>query len=105
MDKESLIARINEIGTCEDDVRRRELLTELQEEAEKDYDERSSLITDNETLVKDNEKLRTANMKLFLKIGEPKTPEEIAKAKGEEIPPSEEKMDFKDLFDEKGNLK
>lgn len=104
MDKESLISRITEIGTCEDEATRRELLSQLQEEAVKDYDEHSSLRTANEELSKANEDLRSANMKLFLRMGEHKSPEEIAKSKGAEIPP-EDKKDFKDLFDEKGNLK
>lgn len=105
MDKESLITRITEIGTCEDEATRRELLATLQDDVCKDYDEHSSLKETNEQLTKDNEDLRSANMKLFLRMGEHKTAEELAKAKGAEIPPEEPKKDFKDLFDEKGNLK
>lgn len=103
MDKESLISKITEIGTCEDEAHRRELLTALQEDVCKDYDEHETLREANEGLKADNESLRSANMKLFLRMGEKKSPEEVARAKGEEIPP--EKKDFKDLFDEKGNIK
>jgi sorbitol-specific phosphotransferase system component IIA len=103
MDKESLKARITEIGTCEDEAQRRELLTALGEDVSKELEEYSVVKKSNEDLTKDNEDLRSANMKLFLRLGEHKTPEEIAKSKGEETP--EEKKDFKDLFDEKGNIK
>ncbi len=103
MDKESLRSRISEIGTCEDEAQRRELLTQLQEEAEKDYDEHETLRTANADLTKANEDLRSANMKLFLRMGEHKTPEEIARSKGADTP--EEKLEFKNLFDEKGNIK
>jgi regulator of replication initiation timing len=105
MDKETLISRITEIGTCEDEAQRRELLTAFQEEACNDYDEHETLRTANAELTQANEDLRSANMKLFLRMGEHKSQEEIAKSKGAEIPPTEEKKDFKDLFDEKGNLK
>lgn len=104
MDKECLRSRIAEIGTCEDEAQRRELLTQLEEEASKDYDEFSSIKDRNEELIKNNEDLRSANMKLFLRMGSPKTPEEVAREKGEEFQP-EDKKEFKDLFDEKGNLK
>lgn len=103
MDKESLISKITEIGTCEDETARRELLTALQEDVCKDYDELSATKQANENLTKDNETLRSANMKLFLRMGEHKTPGELAKSKGLDEP--ETKKEFKDLFDEKGNLK
>lgn len=103
MDKETLNNRISEIGTCEDEAERRELLTALGEDMSKELEEFSSVKKTNEDLTKANEDLRSANMKLFLRLGEHKTPEDIAKAKGED--PHEEKKDFKDLFDEKGNLK
>jgi sorbitol-specific phosphotransferase system component IIA len=103
MDKESVISKITEIGTCEDEVRRRELLASFQDDVCKDYDEHASLKESNEELSKDNEKLRSANMKLFLRVGESKSPEDIAKQKGIDVP--EEKLEFKDLFNEKGDLK
>lgn len=103
MDKELMISRITEIGTCEDDVQRRELLTALQEDVSKDYDELVTLRESEQKLTQDNEALRSANMKLFLRVGGQKTPEEIAREKGFDEP--EKKKEFKDLFDEKGNLK
>lgn len=73
MDKQELSQKITEIGSCEDDVTRRDLLTSLLEACESDYDTLSQLKTDNETLKNDNETLRSANMKLFLKVSEQKT--------------------------------
>lgn len=103
MDKESIISKITEIGTCEDEATRRELLTAFQEDVCKDYEEHASIKATNEQLTSDNEALRNANMKLFLRVGEKKSADEIAKNKGFEEP--EKKLEFKDLFDEKGNIK
>ena len=103
MDKEILINKITEIGTCNDDAIRRELLATFQEDLCKDYDEHTSIREANVQLTSDNEALRSANMKLFLRVGEQKSAEEIAKEKGFEEP--DKKLEFKDLFDEKGNIK
>ena len=93
---------ISEIGTCDDESTRRELLTALQDDVCKDYDDYSALKTTNENLSADNETLRSANMKLFLKVGESKHGNQTDKDL-EEKP--ETKLEFKDLFDEKGNIK
>ena len=55
MDKDTLISRITEIGTCEDEAHRRELLTQLQDEASADYDRMTELETSNSNLTNDNE--------------------------------------------------
>ena len=52
------------------------------------------------------EKLRSANMQLFLRVGENKTPGQINEDKTgvkDEVPP--EPRRFENLFDEKGGLK
>lgn len=103
MDKELINTRITEIGTCEDEATRRELLATFQEDLIKDYDEHDTIKASNEQLTKDNESLRSANMKLFLRVGEQKSEADIAKSKGADVP--EEKLEFKNLFDEKGNIK
>lgn len=100
MDKEQFLSKITEIGACEDDVARRELLAQLQEDAGKDYDEMASLRQTNETLSTDNETLRSANMKLFLRVGEQRTQE-----KNPELEKDKEKREFKNLFNEKGGIK
>lgn len=97
MDKETFLTRITEIGTCEDDVRRRELLSDLQNESTSIFDRNSELEGNNQKLTKDNEKLREANMKLFLQIGDHKTPEA-------DVEEPKTKREFKDLFNEKGML-
>lgn len=99
MDKVELNNRIQAIGQCEDDSQRLELLAQLQENIETDYERLTDLETQNSQLSSDNEDLRTANMKLFLRIGEQKAP---AKEPFEDDKP---KREFKNLFNEKGSIK
>lgn len=99
MDKVELNNRIQEIGQCEDASQRLELLTRLQEDIEPDYERLTDLETQNSQLSTDNEDLRSANMKLFLRIGEQKAP---AKEPFEDDKP---KREFKNLFNEKGSIK
>lgn len=102
MEKQEFLNRITEIGSCEDDVTRRELLTQLSEDASKDYDNLSTLTETNQTLMNDNETLRSANMKLFLRVGESKEHDE----KQKEAPRKEsEKRSYDNLFNEKGEIK
>lgn len=70
MDKESFLERIKEIGTCEDDIKRRDILTEVSTQIEKLFDESETLRSSNEKYAQDNETLREANMKLFLKAND-----------------------------------
>ncbi len=100
MDKVTFQNRISAIGTCEDEATRRELLTQLQEDVNGDYDRLTELETANSQLTSDNESLRSANMKLFLRIGDHKAPE---KDTLEDAP--KEKLEFKNLFNEKGGIK
>lgn len=100
MDKVTFQSRISEIGTCEDEATRRELLTQLQEEVNGDYDRLTELETTNSQLTSDNESLRSANMKLFLRVGDHKA----GKSDSFEDEPKE-KREFKNLFNEKGGIK
>lgn len=105
MEKQEFLDLMNNIGTCEDEVQRRELIASAIEGASADYDSLAELTTKNENLTSDNEKLRDANMKLFLRVGESKQSDEMKKdttgIDNKEI----QKKDFKDLFDEKGGIK
>ena len=105
MEKKDFLDRITEIGKCEDDVQRRELLSQLSEEASKDYDNLVSLTETNANLTKDNETLRDANMKLFLRVGEAKDPTTVIKNNTGVTDPPKEKRKFDDLFNEKGAIK
>lgn len=106
MSKEEFLQMIKDIGTCESDPERRELLTQLGEVAGKVYDDFTAETEKRAKLETDNETLRDANMKLFLRVGAEKTDKErkddIAGLKKEE---EKEKKNFDDLFDEKGGLK
>lgn len=105
MNKQDFLDRLKSIGTTEDDVERRTMLSELTDEVNRVYDENSSLVESNKSYQEDNEKLRSANMQLFLRVGDNKTPQEQQQddtgIKEEEIKPRK----FQDLFDEKGMIK
>lgn len=96
--KEEFQARITEIGTCEDEAERRELLAKLSEDGSGIYDDYTTAETARATAAADNEKLREANMKLFLRVGDHKEPETPAK----ETTPD---LKYENLFNEKGELK
>lgn len=101
MNKTDFISRIQAIGTCEDDAQRRTLLSDLQTECETDYDMLENLVTENTQLKTDKEDLQRANMKLFLKTTETKTPEEKPGEEGSDT----ESLTYENLFNEKGDLK
>ena len=103
MNREEILRKLQEIGTIEDDVKRRELLTEVTDEVSTVYDTANHLTEDLETNKKEIEKLREANMKLFLKVGEVKSPEERMKDEG--LEKEREPRKFESLFDEKGMIK
>lgn len=100
MTRDEFMQQITAIGTCEDDVQRRSLLADLQTEASSLYDSNEELTNTNQTLTQDNENLRSANMKMFLKLGKPD--EDDKNKPGENKP---EKRSFENLFDEKGGIK
>lgn len=77
MNKEELLSSITEIGTCEDENKRRSLLTSLTENVTKVFDEVDLLKEGSknlqDSLNKKDEELATAqkyNMDLFLKLEE-----------------------------------
>lgn len=105
MDKESIIEKLKEIGTVEDDAQRRDLLSELSEEIDSVFTNYSNMVEEDTKLKEENEKLTEYNRKLFMRVGDyNKTPEQVEKdTTGEE--PEREPRKFENLFDEKGNLK
>lgn len=103
LSKDEFMAKIQEIGTCEDDVQRKTLLTELSTGVTNIFDENDTLSKSNKQYEQDNEILRKANNKLWLETtGNPNGKKE----EEEETDPEEkeEKLEFKDLFNEKGEL-
>lgn len=106
MDKQSFLDKLKSVGTSEDEVERRTILSELTDEVSRVYDENISLNESNKNYIDDNEKLRSANMQLFLRIGDNKTPEEVTKdLTGVKEEPTPEPRKFESLFDDKGGLK
>lgn len=102
MDKTEFQTLIKKIGSCEDEAERRELLVSLDEQTAPIFDSVDTLTTQNASLNQDNEALRSANMKLFLRVGS-RTEEDARKEEHQDNPP--ERLKFEDLFNEKGGLK
>ena len=106
MDKDTFLSKIQEIGTCEDEVQRRTMLAELSTEATNLYETNETLTSTNDNLTKDMESLRQANLDLFKMIPNTKTESEQLKDQTGLEPVKEEKiLRFEDLFDEKGEIK
>ena len=68
MDKETILSKITEIGTCEDEATRRTLLTELGEDVENVFNNVDTLTQQNSELTTANNTLRDANTALFLRV-------------------------------------
>lgn len=106
MDKQGFLDKLKAIGTSEDEVERRTMISELTDEVSRVYDENSTLTESNKSYLEDNEKLRSANMQLFLRVGENKTTEQINEDKtGVKDGPTPEPRKFENLFNDKGGLK
>lgn len=101
MTREEYQDLIKQIGQCEDDAQRRELLVSLEESTTPLFDDVETLTQQNQNLTEDNESLRSANMKLFLRVGG-RTRDDIREDEHNE---NTEKLKFEDLFNEKGGLK
>ena len=100
MDKQAFLDQITEIGKLEDAAQMRTMLASLGDDVAAVFDENADLTVRNQTYAQDNENLRSANMKLFLQVGEQRQPEPPAPE-----PPKPQRMSFNDLFDERGNIK
>lgn len=113
MDKNKFLETITQIGTIEDDVERRTLLTNLSDEVSKVFDDKESLdkmISSLQDEVKTtNEKLTKAqaeNYNLFKRIGTQKTGAEINSSSTGVKDEPKTKRSFDDLFkDEEGGDK
>lgn len=90
--------RIQAIGTCEDDTERRTLLADLSTDGGETFTHFATVETERDSARDDNEKLRAANMKLFLKVGEPGKTDP-------DKPEDTKKRRFEDLFNDKGGIK
>lgn len=99
MEKSVFTERLQAIGTETDEAQRRELIAQLIEDGEKDYDDHAAAVAARDQALTENEQLRAANMKLFLRVGEKKEPE----VNPNPNPP--EKRSFSNLFNEKGGIK
>lgn len=112
MEKDKILAKITEIGTSEDDVKRRDLLSELSDDIVNVFDTLDTSNTTienlNDEIAKNKEamdKLRESNMSLFLRVEASKSEQEMKKDITGITEPVSQIRKFEDLFDEKGGLK
>ena len=94
----SLIAGLR--NQTEDEEARQNLITQISDEVTGVYTSLETSNSANKELATANEQLRSANMKLFQKIGA--EPEVKPTDKGDEEPPK--KRSFNDLFNDKGEF-
>lgn len=99
MNKQEFMDKITEIGQLEDAAQMRTMLAGLTDDVSAVFDENENLTQANQTYAQDNESLRSANMQLFLQVGEQRKPDEPTPE-----PPKPQRMSFNDLFDDKGNI-
>lgn len=105
MEKQDFLNSITEIGTCDDEIKRRELLAALSDEVSKDYDTMANLTETNASLTTRVSELKEANYDLFLRTQTSKTPDEVKKDETGIDDKPKEKRKFENLFDEKGGIK
>ena len=106
MDREEFENSIKEIGTCEDEVKRRELLTSLNDKMGNVFDDNETLKTDNDKYKEENERLIESNRKYFMRLETQKTEQGKQKeVTGEEGEEPKEPRKFENLFDDKGGIK
>lgn len=115
MDKDTFLSKITEIGTCEDDVARRTLLTELSDGVSQVFDDfatseqtsKETIETLNQTIEKNKEditKLQDANMTYFLRLNSQNNEGNNSNSASTGIKePESNKRKFEDLFKEGGN--
>lgn len=103
MEKTEFLQMIKDIGVCEDDVERRSKLAELEDGISNIFDSNVTLTEQNTKLSTDNESLRSANMKLFLRVGSESPENRLKNETGNEG--TKEPRKFDNLFNEKGEIK
>ena len=77
MDRKEFEEKIKSIGTCEDEVKRREDLTSLNDETLKIFDDNETFKSENERLKAENERLIESNRKYFMRLESQKTEKEV----------------------------
>ena len=104
MDKDTFLAKIQEVGSMETAEEMRAGLAELQNGVSEIYDSNATLKEQHEHDTVEMEAIRQANMRLFTQLGTEKSPakqvEEQTGLKQEAV----ERRKFEDLYDDKGNF-
>lgn len=106
MDREKFESSIKEIGTCEDEVKRRELLQSLNDEMVNVFDDNETLKADNDKYKEENEKLIESNRKYYMRLETQNTQTQKQKeVTGDDGEEPKEPRKFENLFDDKGGIK
>ena len=104
MDKDTFLAKIQEVGSMETAEEMRAGLAELQNGVSEIYDSNATLKEQHEHDTVEMEAIRQANMRLFTQLGTEKSPakqvEEQTGLKQETV----ERRKFEDLYDDKGDF-
>ena len=100
MDRDEILKLITNIGASDDIVDVRTNLATLSDEITKMFDTRDDLNEKVKNLTADNEKLQSANMQLFLKVGDIHKSDDENELKND--PPKVK--EFNDFYNEKGEL-
>lgn len=105
MDKEELLSNLSKIGTTEDEVERRTLITGITENINTlydDYDLRQTTIDTLNNQITENkekiQKLQEANMDFYLKLNAQKSPAQQNEGSTGIKDPEPNKRKFEDLF-------
>lgn len=101
MNRDEVMQMITDIGTIENEAERRAKLTTLTDEVKGLFDSNDNLTASNQKFETDNKKLQEYNMQLFLRVGGGnKQKQEETATEAHDL-----NLEFKDLFNEKGELK
>ena len=99
MNEQEMLNMLTEIGTCEDDATRRQMLTELTDGVKGVFGSLSTVTAENETLEKNNKQLQEYNMQLYLRVNDPGKQTQHTK------PEPAKELKYENLFNENGGLK
>lgn len=104
MDKETFLAKVQELGQLETAEEMRAGLAELQDGVSEVFDANANLTSQHETDIKEMEAIRQANMKLFTQLGTETSPAKQAEEQTGLKQETVERRKFENLFDNKGNF-
>ena len=104
MDKDTFLAKIQELGSMETAEEMRAGLAELQNGVTDIYDSNASLLEQHNHDTIEMEAIRQANMKLFTQLGTEKSPVKQAEEQTGLKQEAVERRKFENLYNDKGDF-